>query len=378
MNVLVLTPALPGTSPGQRFRWEQWAPYLESEGVRLTFAPFEDEALNRVLYRPGRYARKAGLMLAALGRRLRLLAGARRYDLAVVYREASLVGPAVVERLLARKGVPIVYDFDDPIWIPYSSPTHGALARLKCPGKTRTLCRLARRVVVGNRLLAGWARGHARHVDVVPSTVDLRDYPPRPDDPRPVVTLGWTGSHSTLPFLLDLWGTLRRLAAAHPFRLVVVSHTDAPGLPPLPGAEIVARKWRAETEAADLRDVDIGLAPFPDAGWTPWRCHGKVLQYMAAGIPTVASRIGILPDYVRDGVGGFLAAGEDEWLGGLLRLMRDADLRRRAGRAARGTVERDYTADVWAPRVRAILAEALGEDAGRSRVAPPVPCPTSP
>jgi len=90
---------------------------------------------------------------------------------------------------------------------------------------------------------------------------------------------------------------LRRLAAKYPLRLLLISHTDSCPMAS-PPVEVVARRWDAATEAADLHDMDIGLGPFPDAGWTPWRCHGKVLQYMAAGIPTVASRIGILPDYI--------------------------------------------------------------------------------
>jgi hypothetical protein len=358
MKILVLAPTLPNTSPGMRFRMEQWAPYLEQEGFHCTFVPFEDHALHEVLYRRGSYVRKTALMLKALWRRLALPAQVRDYDLVFLHREASLIGPALIERLIAREGVPIVYDFDDPIWMPYDSPSNGIFSRLKCLHKTSAVCRLASAVTVGNRLLASWAARYSSCVHAIPSTVDLRVYPARPEhDSKEIVTLGWTGSHSTLPFLKLLEKPLRSLAARHRFRLLIISHTSAPQLDWAP-VKVVARKWRATTEAVDLHPIDIGLGPFPDSGWTPWRCHGKVLQYMAAGIPTVASRIGILPDYIQEGQEGFLAASDEEWVEKLSRLVVDVELRRAMGRQARQRIKERYTAEVWAPQVRTILEAA--------------------
>lgn len=358
MKVLVLSPAPYDTSPALRFRVEQWARYLAAEGVRFTFVPFEDAALRAVIYEPGRYAAKIGNTLRALGRRFALLPRVRDHDVVLVHREAASLGPAILERLIARQGVPIVYDFDDPIWLPYRSPTNGALSYLKWPAKVAGICRLAAVVTAGNRLLAGWARRHAAAVEVVPSTVDLARYPARPAPAAGPLTLGWTGSHTTLPFLETLLPVLRRFEGRRPFRLTVVSHTDTyrpVGL----AAEVRSTKWRAATEAQDLSGMDVGLAPFPDAGWTPWRCHGKVLQYMAAGVPTVASRVGILPDYIRDGETGYLAATDDEWLDRLGRLADDPVLRHRIGLAGRDTIAREYSAHVWAPRVKEILLRAV-------------------
>jgi glycosyltransferase involved in cell wall biosynthesis len=306
-------------------------------------------------------------MLRALARRLRLLSSVGHFDLVYLFREAALLGPALIERLLARRGVPIVYDFDDPIWIPYRSPTNRLFSRLKCPGKTRAICRNAAAVIVGNRLLEGWAREHSRNVHVVPSTIETAAYPARPETrflkETGFLTLGWTGSHSTLPFLDLIKGVLARLAARHRFRLLVIAHRDDYRIEGAP-YEVVSRRWCADTEAADLEPIDIGLGPFPDEGWTPWRCHGKVLQYMAAGIPTVASRIGILPDYIRDGEEGFLVSSEAEWLARLTTLIEDAELRRTMGAKARQVIDERYAAKVWAPRVGEILRSVL---AGRAR-----------
>jgi glycosyltransferase involved in cell wall biosynthesis len=302
-------------------------------------------------------------MLRAFSARFAVLTQVRQHDVVYLFREAALLGPAVIERQLARLHVPIVYDFDDPIWLAYRSPQNGVFSRLKFPGKTAAICRLATRVVTGNRLLATWARQHSSSVDVVPSTVDMEKYPAKSHDRQPdLVTLGWSGSHSTLPFLELVQETLVRLAGSRRFKLLVISHTDDyrnEGLP----VPIVSKRWCAATEAMDLHEMDIGLAPFPNSGWTPWRCHGKVLQYMAAGIPCVASNIGILPDYIQDGVNGFLAASDDEWIEKLRMLIDDPDLRRRMGAAARQTIEKHYSAAVWAPRMRQIMEQARAEHA---------------
>jgi glycosyltransferase involved in cell wall biosynthesis len=193
---------------------------------------------------------------------------------------------------------------------------------------------------------------------VVPSTIDFRRYPTHRWKRKPnVVTLGWTGSHSTIPFLEALAPVLRRLATERAFRLVVISHTDSYHIP---GLNVEARRWSAPTEASDLADIDIGLAPFPNRGWTPWRCHGKILQYMAAAIPTVASPIGIVPDYIQNGITGYLADDETEWLQKLIRLMDDAELRDHIGAAGRNVAQTRYSAQVWAPHVGRILEEAAG------------------
>jgi glycosyltransferase involved in cell wall biosynthesis len=358
VKILVLTPALHDTAPGQRFRIEQWARYLVYKGIEFTFSPFEDRSLHDRLYAPGQYRGKATGVLRAVVRRLGILKELRRYDAVFLYREAAAIGPAIIERLIARSGIPVIYDFDDPIWMPYRSPSNGMWSRLKCPAKTAAICSLASVVIVGNHLLASYARRFARSVHVVPSTIDLERYPVRElARMEAVPTLGWTGSHSTLPFLSSVEGALRALAALRRFKLVVISNRQSYSLDGL-GKRLVVRPWSAGSEASDLQDVDIGLAPFPGTGWTPWRCHGKVLQYMAVGAVPVASPVGVVSDYIDDGKNGFVVNSEADWVDRLCFLIDNPERRRDMGRAARATVESRYSAEVWAPRVREIFEAA--------------------
>src|SRR5205814_5275376 len=107
----------------------------------------------------------------AFERRLETLRAAREADVVYLFREAALLGPAIIERLLARTGVPLVFDFDDAVFEPYVSPSNGYLSLLKFPGKTAAICRLSAHVMAGNRYLADYARRYNDCVTVVPTTI---------------------------------------------------------------------------------------------------------------------------------------------------------------------------------------------------------------
>ena len=204
MKVLVLLPYLYDTSPSGRFRIEQWARHMDSEGVEFHFSSFEDDALHGAIYRKGRILQKTALMARSFGRRFRTIVGARKYDLVFLQREAAIMGPAILERLLARLGVPVVFDFDDAIWTPYVSPVNTYLSYLKFFGKPAVICRLSTHITVGNPYLAEFARRYNPNVSVVPTTIDTDLYRPESPTEVDVPTIGWTGSYSTVQHLNTL------------------------------------------------------------------------------------------------------------------------------------------------------------------------------
>jgi glycosyltransferase involved in cell wall biosynthesis len=368
MRVLALMPGLYDTSPGQRYRLEQWEPLLRERGVEITYAPFEDDELHSVVYQPGRIGKKLQLVSRNLARRLSTISKARKYDLVYILREAALLGPAVFERLLYQQRVPFVFDFDDAIFVTYRSPSNGYLSYLKFASKTRTICRLASHVMVGNPYLAEYAGQVNEKVTVIPTTIDTDKYrasPPRNSDGP--LTIGWTGSYSTVQHLDTLRGALKKLAETENFRLRVIG-TPAYELAPV---NVEAMQWRASTELADLSAIDIGVMPLPDDQWSKGKCGLKALQFMALGVPTVCSPVGVNTDIIQDNENGFLAATEAEWVEKLTRLLRDGELRRRLGQAGRATVEEKYSAVTQAPRVYEIFKSVLRD--ANVRVDTPLP-----
>ena len=355
MKVLAWVPYPLGIAPGQRYRIEQWAPYLRDLGIEVTFQAFATADLNRTLYQRGRWAAKAGGMAAGLARRFTQALQARAYDAVFLQREASLLGPAWSERLLHARQPAIVYDFDDAIYLPYVSPTNRYLSYLKFPWKTRTLCRLAAAVMAGNDHLAAYAGRYNDRVFVVPSTVSMREYEPRPEPaPGRLPVIGWTGSHSSVPYLALVREALQELRRRRPFRLLLVGveHYELPGL------EVECRPWSAATEVRDLWDMDVGIMPLPDEPWARGKCGMKAIQYMGVGIPAVVSPIGANREIVVDGTTGFHAATSAEWIDRLDRVLADAELRRALGAAAREGVRARFSAETQAPRVAEILRQA--------------------
>jgi len=354
VRVLAWVPQEVDTSPGQRFRIEQWEPHLQREGIRVTYSPFVDARLATLLKRPGHLLTKAVGVLAAWQRRVREAASLSGFDLVYVFREDSLLGPALPARWLAARRIPFVFDFDDAVWLNYRSPANAYLAYLRFPGKTATYCRLARHVLAGNPLLHEYATKHAARASVVPTTIDTTRYRPTPRAAAEPPTVGWTGSYSTEQHLEVARPALDALSHRLSFRMVVVGG----GRFALAHAAVEHREWRSSSEVADLGDLDIGLMPLPDQPWERGKCGLKALQYMALGLPVVASPIGVNADIVRHGVDGFLAVSTSDWIEALERLIQDPALRRRLGGAGRERVQRSYSAAVHAPRVAGILREA--------------------
>lgn len=354
-RLLALVSKPKGRSPGQRYRLEQWARHLEvSHGLSLHFRPFESEGLTRVLYQPGRFLEKGARTLFDSVRRAGILAEAKRYDGVVLYREAALIGPPVLEELLSWMRVPLVLDFDDAIWMPSGGGVNGPFTRLRWLRKTQRICRLSTAVTVGNAYLAEYARAFAQDVSVVPTTIDLDSYPvlsePRDDG---LFTITWTGSHSTLMHLERVRPALELLARRRKVRVRVIC--DRPPERPFEGAETEFVSWSAATEAEDVAAGHVGIMPLPDNAFTRGKCSLKALQYMAVGRPVVLSPVGTNKQIVRHGVDGLFADSQEEWVHALDTLAGDASLRVKMGTRARETVEQGFSAR----RGAALFAEAV-------------------
>lgn len=363
MQLLAVVPSVCGISPGQRYRIEQWEPTLKKLGVEITYAPFDCAELNQSLHNPGNNLRKLSLLRKGFRRRSQLMRSLDQYDLVYLFREAALFGPAIFERSIHRSGVPFVFDFDDAIFESYKSPSNGYLSYLKFAAKTKLICRLAAHVIVGNSYLASYARKFNERVTIVPSTIDTDQYTyvERPAEPETRV-IGWTGSFSTMQHLETLGPALQKLATRRSFRLRVIG----PSTFKLDGVDVELVKWQPKTEVEDLREIDVGIMPLPDTKWTRGKCGMKALQFMALGIPPVCSPVGANVEIVKDGVNGFLADSDDEWVEKLDHLLSSPNLRRQLGRAARATVENSYSTRMHAPRVlRSLIRFCTREETRR-------------
>jgi len=332
--------------PSSRYRIYQYLPLLADAGGFVSIKPLFGPWYYRLLSRRPLWLRT---LLKSLYVPIRFLR--RLWDLRTV-READLIVtegqlfPYLglgIERFLAKRR-PFVVELDDAIYLTKGQET-----------KIPVLLRLSTGVIVGNQVLAQYARTYNPNVSVVPTVVDTNRFKPGnmwqsqgPTSDRPI-TIVWMGLDYNLPYVRALSSVFRRLQASHRVRVRVICATA----PSFEGVEVEFRRWRYDQEVEELQEADIGIMPLPDTEWAKGKCGLKLLQYMAVGLPAVASPVGVNQEIVRDGENGFLAAADEEWYAKLSTLCQDTDLRSRIGRRARQTVLDHYSLAVWAPKLAA-------------------------
>lgn len=352
-RVLFIASHRPERSPGQRFRFEQYLSALERDGWSYDHSHLVTAEDDRILYSKGNYFEKARFVRRCHQLRQRDVERMNDYDVIFLYREALMTRSIRYELKFRRSRAKLIFDFDDSVWLPNVSDANRRWGWLKDASKTSKLIGLSDKVFAGNAYLAEYAERYNPRTVVIPTTIDTDEYQPkwnapvtRVDDGR--VVIGWSGSITTIQHFKYAIPALTILKEKYGDRIAIRVIGDGSYAEPALGVQ--GLPWRKETELDDLRTMDIGIMPLPDDEWARGKCGLKGLQYMALGIPTLMSPVGVNSTIIRDGEDGQLATTTEDWVGKISRLIEDADLRQRMGRAARRTVEERYSLRAWQER----------------------------
>jgi len=339
MRVLCLTPNRLGFAPGQRSSIELWASVLAPAGIEVSFSPFETERLHSILYEAGHHLAKATEMIRGYINRTQLLHDLDEYDAVFIYREAALMGPAILESLIAKKK-PIIYQLDDPLFVPYRSPSNGYLSYLKFFGKIRKIISLSTVVIVNSTQIREYAEQFNKNVWQIPSLINTEKFTYVPMAKMPKrVCVGWSGSSTTLKNLRLVAEPLRNLSDRDICDFHFIGGTEVP----VPGIKYTARNWCADTEIEDLRKMQIGLVPLPDVPWNRYKFIMKTAQYMALGIVPVGTPLSSNTEVIQHGENGFLASDDAEWQEYLDLLIHDHSLRDRLSAKAHADADSKYS-----------------------------------
>ena len=350
-RILFIASHRPGRSPSQRFRFEQYRDWLAERGFESEQSWLVSASDDARIYAPGHLGAKIGFAIRSQFTRARDLARADDFDLVFVHREALMTRGRWFERALSRMTAKVIFDFDDAIWMHGESAVSAAnraFAWVKDPDRTAESIALADLVFAGNGFLADYARARNPAVRVVPTTIDTDRFRTRRDrdaDADGPVCIGWSGSPTTTPHLATVEDALVRVKERFGDRVRFRMIGDASWSSDRLGVR--GEPWTLESELAGVDDLDIGIMPLPDDEWVKGKCGFKALLYMSLEIPAVVTPVGVNPEIVQDGENGLHAGTTDDWVEALSRLVEDAELRRRLGRAGRRTVETRYSVSAW-------------------------------
>jgi len=361
--MLVLCPYPVGVAAGQRLKFEQYYADWTLEGWSVDVAPFMDHRLWNVAYERGHIAQKVVGTLRGCARRIVDVIRVHRYDLIYCFMYVTPIGTSVFERVIRRMTTRLIYDIEDNVLTTrdrVETSRNRVLRIARSGGKARFLIRSADHVITSSPFLndACLKINEKKACTYISSSVDTdRFVPANRYSNDSVVTVGWTGTFSTRAYLDLLRSVFRELAKRRQFRLRVIGNFDYE----LEGVDLEVIRWTLEREVADLQGIDIGVYPLALEEWATGKSGLKAIQYMAFGIPCVATDIGTAPMIIRDGENGLLVRTEQEWVAALERLIDDPELRRRLGEQARKDAVERYSTRAVAADYRRVLDSVMGE-----------------
>ncbi len=342
-KILYIVPHRFDRSPGQRFRCEHFIPILKEHSYEITYSNLLTAKDDKFYYQEGKYCRKALIFFKTFLHRCFDVLRAHKYDCIFIYREAFMIGTTLFERGLKKSHKPIVFDFDDSIWIQDISDGNKNLSWMKRAGKTDEIIQLADLVIVGNNYLAEHAQQFNDSVAIIPTTINTNYHKPTEKEKKHSVCIGWTGSETTIRHFKLIIPVLKRLKEKYGDSVSFIQISNIPYECPEIGLETIV--WNAQDEIKQLQKIDIGIMPLPNDAWSKGKCGFKGLQYMALEIPTIMSPVGVNNEIIQDKENGFFATTDDQWFSVLCELIENPEIRESIGKKGRQTVINRYSID---------------------------------
>lgn len=336
-KTILFLPKYPRMGASSRLRTYQFISRWEGAGYRVKVSPFFNEQYLQERYKG------EGLdtwnLLKCYFQRLWVLLGAWRYTHVWIEKELFPFVPAWAEWILAKVGKGYFVDYDDAVFHRYDQARRPWVRRI-FSDKIDRVMRYAKVVFVGNSYLEQRARqAGAKKIVRLPTVIDTKKYGMKTWSDGGTVRIGWIGSPSTLKYLNLIRPELEQICREYDAEVLLVNGKvkwkfDGP---------MRLIPWTEEGEVAAIQEMDIGVMPLPDTPWEQGKCAYKLIQYMACGLPVIASPVGMNVDVVEEGVNGFLAKDGESWIAALRTLVRDAALRKRMGEYGFALVQKEYT-----------------------------------
>jgi len=182
--------------------------------------------------------------------------------------------------------------------------------------------------------------------------VDVNRYRQKQPDGNSTFTIGWIGSPVTSPYLDIIRDAITGFGSELSIR---ISLLGAGSINPFPNILTTILPWDEEIELSIGEHFDVGIMPLTDGPFERGKCGYKLVQYMAGGLPVIASPVGVNQQIVEHNINGYLATSTDDWLLALRTLKHDINKRYEMGQAGRRKAEKLYNLQVTAPKLLTLL-----------------------
>lgn len=354
-RILVLT-KYPRMGASSRLRTLQYLPLLEEQGFEFTVQSLFDDAYLKNLY--SHQGRSKSVIGKLYLKRFLTLFAIKSYDAIWIEKEIFPYLPAFAEQFLALFGINYVVDYDDAIFHNYDL-SNNKFVRFFLAKKIDKVMKNASYVLAGNSYLAERARhAGAKRIQLLPTVVEHLRYQKSHQLLKDVLIVGWIGSPSTQKYIVDILPELLIVHQQHPFRLLLVGATGDIHKE-LMGLDVDVRDWHEQTEAELISIMDVGIMPLKNGPWEKGKCGYKLIQYMACGVPVVASDVGVNCEIIQNETAGLLAKKKSDWSDALLQLLGSTELRKRYGRVGSYIVESKYSIQAQLPVLKHILTNLV-------------------
>ena len=339
-----------------RLRTLQYIPYLKSHGLSVTASNFFDDAYLREFHFNSK--RSIIRVLKSYIKRLFILLTFFKCDIIWIEKEIFPYFPSFFEQFLKFVGKTFIVDYDDAIFHNYDLSRNFVLKNLMSK-KIFSVMKYADCVISGNKYIADYAKiAGASRIEVIPTVVDSLKYDPKKNFLNKSPIIGWIGSRSTQKYLLSIQEVLSSICKIYGARLLLVGATSEIAHK-FSDINVDIIPWSEEEESRLIRLMDIGIMPLSNGPWEKGKCGYKLIQYMASGVPTIASSVGANIDIIRNSNCGFLVDSNDEWKNALMNLLDNREQCIRLGNAGRLAVENIYSSRVQAPKIKKIFFDVI-------------------
>jgi L-malate glycosyltransferase len=353
-RILVICPYPFNVAAGQRLKYEQYISDWEQNGYAVTISPFMKMPMWDIVHKKGFFLRKIFYTIEGYCIRIKDFFRLRKFDLIYIHMYVTPIGTSFFERIYRAMASEIIFDLEDNRFLGANNEKFNLAQLFRSTEKTKYLVQRSDHVITSSPALNDFCLGYnaQKQCTYISSSIDTDKFTPNNSySNNKKIVIGWTGTFSSRQYLDLLRPVFIKLKEKRDFKLVVIGNFDYS----FPEMDIEVIQWSLQTEVDDMQKIDIGVYPLPMDEWSMGKSGLKAIQYMSFGLPCVSTNISTVKQFINNDENGFLVSSDDEWVQTLIKLIDDADLRRRIGVNARKTALQKFSRDVIKKEYLAVL-----------------------